>query len=197
MVPVEIDTLKLFDEIHERDSRQKYFAVTNRETGEHRPITLYDRYHAVEQITLSKRVPDRIREHFDTARNLLVYSWFVYRFIPVAELHAYASLEYALKERNGASEKGLRRLLELAVERGWIKDSSFNHFQQDVEDAAEGRIVSENLDSSDVQDYCKILVDMLPYLRNEIAHGSSFLHPNRLTTLAICADLINQLFEPV
>jgi len=47
---------------------------------------------------LNDTVPEKIREHFETTKNLLLYSWFVYRFIPVAEFHAATTLEYALKE---------------------------------------------------------------------------------------------------
>ncbi len=37
--------------------------------------------------------------HFDTARNVLIYAWFVYRFHAVAEQQALTSLEFALQER--------------------------------------------------------------------------------------------------
>lgn len=98
MAQVELDTLKAFDELLEPDSRQKHFAVVNRLTGEAKPLSLRDKYQAVEMIALAQYVPDEIREHFDTARNLLVYSWFVYRFNQVAELHAFASLEFRTKD---------------------------------------------------------------------------------------------------
>ena len=57
---VEIDTLKPFDELLEPDTRQKYFAVVNRKTGEIRPITLRDKYEAIEDISLTKNVPEEI-----------------------------------------------------------------------------------------------------------------------------------------
>ena len=42
----------------------------------------------------------------------------------------------------------------------------------------------------------QILLDSLPYLRNELAHGNPMIYPGGLDLFAICADLINQLFEP-
>ncbi|MFW5454618.1 hypothetical protein [Thioalkalivibrio sulfidiphilus] len=39
------------------------------------------------------------------------------------------------------------------------------------------------------------LIDVMPSLRNELAHGSPMLHNNALASLRICADFINQLFE--
>lgn len=196
MQQVEIDTLKPYVELLEPDTKQKYFAVVNRETGEARPITLRDKHEAVVSIMLASDVPQEIREHFDTARNLYVYSWFVYRFNQVAELHAFSSLEFALKKKCGDSPMGLKKLLERAVERGWILDSGFRYFRPVVDEAAsENEIDRDNPDAKDVQDYCRTLIDMLPFIRNELAHGSRMLHPNALTTLEIVADLINQLFE--
>lgn len=196
MAQVELDTLKAFDELLEPDSRQKHFAVVNRLTGEARPLSLRDKYQAVEMITLAQYVPDEIREHFDTARNLLVYSWFVYRFNQVAELHAFASLEFALKTKCGDSPKGLKKRLEAAVERGWILDSGFRYYRPGAVEGFPGdEADSGNPDTKDVQEYCKTLIETMPFMRNELAHGSRMLHPNGLTTLAIVADLINQLFE--
>lgn len=196
MAQVELDTLKAFNELLEPDSRQKHFAVVNRLTGEARPLSLRDKYQAVEMITLAQYVPDEIREHFDTARNLLVYSWFVYRFNQVAELHAFASLEFALKTKCGDSPKGLKKRLETAVERGWIMDSGFRYYRPGADENLPGdEADSGNPDTKDVQEYCKTLVETMPFIRNDLAHGSRMLHPNGLTTLAIVADLINQLFE--
>lgn len=196
MGEVKIDTLKPFEELLEPDSRQKYFAVVNRITGESRQISLRDRYQAIEYIVLSPDVPDEIREHFDTARNLLVYSWFVYRFNQVAELHAFSSLEFALKTKCGDTPKGLKKLLETAVGQGWILDSGFRYYRPVEDDVMPGDEVDRgDPDSKDVQEYCKTLVETLPFIRNELAHGSRMLHPNGSTTLRIVADIINQLFE--
>jgi hypothetical protein len=189
------DTLKMFDEVLESDSRWGAFVLRNRETGAIRNLTLRDRYSDIEAITLATAVPEAIREHFDTARNLLLYSWFVYRFIPVAELHAFSTVEYALRIKSGRPNSMLKELFKLAIEKKWIKDSGFHYYNVTEEAASDDESVATNPDINDAQKYCKILLDSFPYLRNELAHGSNMLHPGGLTTLAICADLINQLFD--
>ena len=57
-----------------------------------------------------------------------------------------------------------------------------------------GASLGDSPEERDAQQYCKILAQSMSYLRNELAHGSEMLHPGGLGTLAICADLINQLF---
>src|SRR5437016_2006421 len=123
--------LRTLEDVFVQDRRQKYFSVVNMRTGESRKKTLDDHYAKVSVFALRESVPDNIRIHFETAKNLLLYSWFVYNFISVAEMQAYASAEYALRERIGtaAGEKpGLKRLLKYAVEHNVIEDSKFRRY---------------------------------------------------------------------
>lgn len=62
-------------------------------------VTLEEQHTDVFAFELTLAVPLDIRVHFETARNLYLYAWFVYRFYPVAEKHALATLEFALRER--------------------------------------------------------------------------------------------------
>jgi len=62
-------------------------------------VTLDDRYEAIREFVLSESVPHDVRVHFETAKNLYLYAWFVYRFFPVAEKYVLATLEFALRER--------------------------------------------------------------------------------------------------
>lgn len=190
-----MDKLKPFEKILEPDSRQKGFALINRKTGAIRERTLQDHYSAVEEIQLSESVPEKIREHFETARNLMVYSWFVYRFIQVAWLQAFASLEFALREKvpeemlkefckKLGMKKGFACYLRIAIEKGWIKDSEFRYW-----------VRGNPIQTDDPQTYCKVLMESLPNLRNELAHGSNMAYPDISMVLKICADLINQLYK--
>ncbi|MGK5023128.1 hypothetical protein [Janthinobacterium sp. RB2R34] len=61
--------------------------------------TLEQRLGYIDQFTLSADVPDEVRIHFETGRNLFVYAWYVYRFNMVAEQHILASLEMAARIR--------------------------------------------------------------------------------------------------
>jgi len=197
-----MDTLKPFDEICCPDSRQKLFVFCNRETGEIRERNLRDHYLEINDIVLNESVPENIREHFETARNLVLYSWYVYRFGLVAELHATASVEFALKVKSGDDKGGLKRLMNLAINKGWIFDSDFQYYPIIKKRLAEYSQAdsyrpnaTNNPDPEDLQAYCKILADSLPFFRNELAHGSHMLYPTGTETLAICADIINQLFS--
>lgn len=62
-------------------------------------VTLQERHAAVSGFELTLAVPLDIRVHFETAKNLYLYAWFVYRFYPAAEQQALATLEFALRER--------------------------------------------------------------------------------------------------
>lgn len=70
-----------------------------RADGSSSKITLQDRYEDVCEFALNESVPNDVRVHFETAKNLYLYAWFVYRFFPVAEKHVLATLEFALRER--------------------------------------------------------------------------------------------------
>lgn len=64
-----------------------------------RSMTLQDQHDAVAQITLHERVPREIVVKFETARNLNLFSWFVYRFHSAAVSHCHECLELALRTR--------------------------------------------------------------------------------------------------
>ena len=211
----QIDLLKPLDAVTAPDVRWQNIGGRDPRTGEFVRHTLADRHAAIDSIYLNGAVPDAIREHFEIAKNLLLYAWFVYRFIPVAELHAYSTVEMALRERaqseslatktvRGRKEKPLmlRELLELAVERQWVVDAGFEISRSHKERLAQDREIFTQLgseiamteDELDAQRYCKILQETIPALRNGLAHGSGMIHPGGFSTLRICRDLINQLF---
>lgn len=189
-------TLKPFDQILEADSIWQSFVLRNRETGETRKITLRDYFAAVERITLSSAVPGSIQEHFDVARNLLLYSWFEHRFMPVAEMHAFSSVEYALRLKSGKPKLKLKQGLELAIKESWIKDSGFRHYSGREEGFEGDEPAVKSLNVNDVYTYCKILLNSIPDYRNTLAHGNTVFHPFGHRMVTKCADLINQLFEP-
>lgn len=102
-----------------------------------RQRTLDDQHDAVAAFVLNSSVPDEIATHFETAKNLYLYAWFVFRFYPAAEQHAFASLEFALRERQSdfvanykrkhqpEREPGLGALLRNAIQAGLVKNEAF------------------------------------------------------------------------
>lgn len=124
------DPLKLLDQIYEPDERQVSFTAS-----------LEDRHAALEEIVLSDTVPLDVRQLFETAKNLSLYSWFVYRFHQVSELISLSSLEMALRERylveNLIDEKSKKKrppslydLLQHAKKNGWINNEGFSDSYQ-------------------------------------------------------------------
>lgn len=182
------------NQISEPDERQKLFVVIDRDSGKLRPLTLNDIYENASSIKLHEGVPEEIRSHFATAQNLIVYSWFYYPFTVTAQFMAYVSLEFALKKKFCKPEERihLKKLLEMALEEGLIKNEGFSLRQRRKAFIAE----LNDEDNQDVNSYAKILVDTIPFLRNHLAHGSSYLD-NGTSTVRICAEFINQLYaEP-
>lgn len=203
------DAFKPLGEVTKEDIRWTFFyGYTLGERLEHR--------HAqIAEITLNDSVPAGIRTQFDVARNLLLYAWYVYRFTTVAELHAYSTLEMALREKakleklypqhkKNGDERPLM-LAELArwsVERGWVTDAGFEIARQRLVQIQAQREMYTAMgvetpltpDELDSQNYCKILIDCVPSMRNSFAHGSSSVYNGGFGALMICRDWINQLF---
>ena len=129
----------------------------------------------------------------------------MHNFIAPAEMYAYASAEYALRERVGAAagnRPGLRRLFDQAIKDGLIQDTGFRHYRHLRQRAIEFDEIMQALtgvetaetEPPDPQSYCRVLAETFPPLRNEYAHGSSTLSPGVDLTVSLCCDLINQLF---
>jgi hypothetical protein len=184
--------------------------------GTIRKIQLEDLYNRMGGLVLNPTVPEDVRTGFDTARNLFLYSWFVYRFQTVAALQAYAALDFALgkrieNERTGKCH-GLARRLELAVQKGWLCAEGIRIFQRAAAcrtdyDATSGRMLREYLaeqgivlnenrktETEHARDYLADLKKGVPQLRNSMAHGKPLLGAGAVVAIEICCDFINQLF---
>jgi hypothetical protein len=197
------DRFRAFGDLTKRDRRQLAHAFDPISRAP-RERTLREHYDAIALLELQADVPVDVRIHFDTARMLLVHSWFAYRFIQVAEAHALGAVEMALRVRLGVEARvgrGLKRLLQDAVDKGLLKDCGFRHqwLEGDRPDPGRAglsdtalRLVAEGRSQPD--EYVRILVDQLPWYRNDLAHGSSMLAGGGRVVLSICRDVIDQLF---
>jgi hypothetical protein len=124
----ECDLLRLPERACSPDSRTHVFYKTD----------LKDQYEMVACFKLNEAVPNAVAIHFETAKNLYLYAWFVYRFYPVAEQHVLTSLEFALCERfqgfvaaekekrPKAIEPGLKKLLGHAIKGSFVKNENFS-----------------------------------------------------------------------
>lgn len=189
-----MEELKDLEAICEPDERMRHMVLLDEAKSEIRSLTFQDIYAAAKATKLHAGVPLEVRSHFETARNLFVYSWFFYPFNVAAQLHAFLTAERALKERAGTSKGGFRRLLRMAVAKGWIRDKGFSGFEANRLWGINRGLIGES-ETSEVRSYSDVLVEVLPFMRNELAHGDTVLHYRGAQYLGLCAELINQLFD--
>ena len=201
--------LKPLDEVVLPDSRFKVAAI---QTGrEIRPFDMADIHQRLCLTSLSSQVPEVVQTHFQTALNLMLYAWFVFEFQTVAEKHAYASLEFALRERfpqatrkikKGKQEKTisltLGPLLRLAVKEGLVVAEmlpAWGRVKENHEFRAQDTLYPlAPLPSAG--EWLEKLIETIPNFRNDLAHGSTKLYfESSFWALELCADLINALFQ--
>jgi len=147
--------LKPLDLIGAPDPRANAFVRFDPAIRDFRPITLEDHHADIARYALSPSVPEQIVTHFETGKNLYLYAWFAYRFYPVADLHAHATLEFALKERIGEGrlreairsvgkgKKGLNAYILYAIQQGWVRNEGFQRWRSSARVRAEQRATME------------------------------------------------------
>jgi hypothetical protein len=159
-----MEPLKAFDTLIEPDGRWAMFR-----------IDLSRLYRIAEQMTLSEDVPEYVLVQFQQTQHLLVYSHLQFSLLSVALTQALIAVEFALKTRwkgepsltssSYTSVPGLKKMLELAFERGWMDGFDRN------------------------------LITLIPTLRNASAHGEYTLNPvGTLELVQMCGKLIQHLF---
>lgn len=176
-VPSELDrkrfmTFKAANQIFEPDSRYEGLCVI--EQGISRHLTLEDHHAVIANIVLGGEAPREVRIVFDRARSALLYAWFDYELLVVAESQAFAAFELALRRRLNAGEK--RRLSHL------------------IEDARKLGVLS-SIAASKAAEIDPI--DALRLMRNALAHGTTDVHSPAmaLRVLKACASAIDLVFQ--
>src|SRR5579859_627941 len=129
MAELDYESLRPVEHIFTPDIRSTGYVRF--ENGAMRPVTIEDRQRDIGKIKLTELVPQDIRIHFENAKNLSLYTWFVYRFGPVAEHQAFVTFEFALRERLKAkiedpqNPPGFKGLLKMAITQGILKNEGF------------------------------------------------------------------------
>jgi len=184
------EKLRPAEYIHEPDPRNALTAWVDRTNGIVRPVHASDLHDAVAGFFFNPAVPEDIVQHFETVKNVYVYSWFIYRFQPVAEMQGLACLEYALRVRLAdeiragklkSKRPGMQKLMRYAIENQLVKNEGFTRWAraQDPE-----------------WDLLRSLEKALPGIRNDYAHGTYSLTPTALGIIELVHEIINQLFVP-
>jgi hypothetical protein len=135
----------------EPDPRSTSFVRFDHELREMRPLRLEDHHAAVCDLVLHAGVPEEVTIHFETAKNLYLYAWYVYRFFAVAEHQSLACLEMALRLRLGEEVRakragkrgpvGLTALLKYSTEVGLVRNEGFKRWHDQVWRRARNRYV--------------------------------------------------------
>ena len=209
----ECDLLRTPERARHPDARSAGFVLRNRETGETRRRHLADDHEELKRLVLYDAVPRAVRVHFETAKNLLLYAWFCWRFMQVAEVHVLGTVEMALRRRMGVPDDdddapGLAFMLKHAVGEGWIRDEGLRHVERlrttPPETIRGNRVDRDGVHvadmiaplAPDVSGYAQMLATELPKHRNTLAHGSEILdYRYSYVILELCCDIINQLFR--
>jgi hypothetical protein len=199
------DSFRDLADINKPDSGWEALPVFDPQTGNCRPITVEDIHQRLCKLELNKNVPQQVRTHFDTTRNLLLYSWFVRAFIPVADWHACACLELAMKTKTGGKIRYLPNLIRYAIDQGWIKNEAFSRWRAG-KDVFEDNLQWQRQLYEDLGipfdppnggafgwDYVSVLLEFLRSVRNEYAHGSTAFYGGAVS-LNVVVEFINQLF---
>ena len=118
------------------------------------------RHHAdIARLELSAKVPAGVAVQFETARNLYLYAWHVYRFYPVAEMQSLAVLEFGLRERFQAPlpaaywptpkrPSTLHALMQYATDQSLIRNDGFARWHAAVCRSAQDRQAFEAFEAA-------------------------------------------------
>jgi len=133
------------------------------------PFSLEKHHQEIDQFTLVDSVPEKIIIQFETAKNIYLYAWYVYRFFTVAEHQALTCLELSLREKllgevpksyYPRSEKPmLRTLLRYAIENKLIKNEGFSAWHEAAEKRAISRYNIEQIEKMSKEGLERIEVD--------------------------------------
>lgn len=165
---------KTAHQIFEADPRYQDLCIVQR--GATRPLTIQDHHAAIASIVLAGDAPHEVRITFDRARNILLYAWFDYELLIVAEGQAFAAFELALRHRLHKDDVGrVRRLSKL------------------IKEARELGIFSASAPSTAAP---VDPIEALRYMRNELAHGTTSVHSPAmaLDVVGACASAIDLVF---
>lgn len=196
------DEFRSIEDAFLADSRQTCFVVVERESGEARRRTFEDHHAEVAALALQDDVPEPVRIAFDSARNILLYSWCAYRLHEPAELQALAASELALRLRlevPAQSTMAMHALLERAVREGCLEADDFEFFTNPRKPPWPIRnepLVPDEPENERAAGFLKRVTTLMRSQRNELAHGSEMLYPHgALVVMSVCRDLINGLFK--
>ncbi|MHA7146945.1 hypothetical protein ACX83H_30005 [Burkholderia pseudomallei] len=132
--------------------------------------SLVTHHRDIEAIQLTADVPEPVAIQFETARNLYLYAWHVYRFFPVAQSQALFALEFGLRvrlpgrlpepyQRPRQPQPMLAGLLGYAIDQGLIRNEGFRRWHRAAEDRARERRSMEIIQTMIAQELTSVEID--------------------------------------
>lgn len=205
------DALKSVDCLHLPDPRNKHFSI--------------EYWHdCIAGIRISDRVPVSVRQIFENAKNIALYSYYSYRLHQAAEIIGYMALESSLKKKYeivGARlqhrrPKSFQDYIKIALAEGWVSDERMVSFRAVAESAVRERLTRDMIRSgvvgkepvpSPIPSEEEILAELRSMrvaekalhgkrrIRNMYLHEGTGLSDTSAEVLTDLAELINQMFE--
>lgn len=155
------DPLKPISKINEPDSRQRNFL-----SG------LEDNHNELSEIIINTAVPVDVRQLFETAKNLSLYSWYVYPFHQVAELIGFSALEMALRLRyyeenpakNPENDRKMRPpslafLMKHAQQQAWISNEKFPSLREQAKRRVQESMMFDIMRSESLGEGDSVMLD--------------------------------------
>lgn len=181
-------------------------------------------HESIARITLVNTTPKVVKQLFENAKNIALYSYFSYRLHQPAEVIGYTALEKALKLKYEQEKelinvesipKNLFDYMNIALEQGWITDEGYESSHPLATSRVESKLLYKMIDEGLLQSgvpvpeptFDEIIEEMRKmgiakrrlhagrHVRNELVHGSNALSASSIGTLNNIAEEINQIFK--
>ncbi len=144
----QVDSLKALEEVFNADPRNEQYDIQEW----HRNLA---------EISLNRNTPIEVKQLFENAKNIALYTYFSYRLHQSAETIAYSALEQALKfkfeqEQNRINfkkkPKRLEQYMDIALEQGWITDEGYESSRNIAIGRVEQRKILEIIESQKLKE---------------------------------------------
>ena len=125
-------------------------------------LTVENHHQLLSEINIRSEAPLGVKQLFETAKNLSLYSWFVYHFHQVSEMVSFSAMEMAMRERyleenppeeleNDSKKKPrpptLGKLLNYAKTNQWISNENLSFSRDWAYRNAQDKKVREIMES--------------------------------------------------
>jgi hypothetical protein len=204
---------KNLDDVFEPDAAMRVFSYLDSESVDWKQWDLKETHRRLSELFIEEYVPEDVRSYFNSIKNILLYSYFHYGFIPIAAFLATTAVEMALRTfypwkpkstKDRRDTRSFHSLFQKVIVEGRVKEEDFTWLPKerakvqqiwDEYERATGNVVKPCQEP-----YEQVLLKSLVFTRNYFAHPA-FAHSLITFEMAFdsvrpCADVINQIFKP-